>query len=476
MDPAWSISPAGARLRLVTLDNPPVNGLGHALRRHIVAAVDAAEADPDCAGIIVTGAGKLFCAGADVREFGTEASTRQPDLRQVLARLFACRKPVIAAIHGTALGGGLELAMACHYRVAEDKARFGLPEVNLGLIPGAWGTQMLPRLTSLDFAVEMVCRGTTVPAQEAAAAGLVDAVAPTDPVTTATAFFDTIAGRPQHPDTRQRSVAAPQAIDLWQSVQESRLREEFPGCPAPVAGVRAIALAATLPFEEAVLHERQAFVDLMASPESAALRHIFFAERQCARVPETKVRAVRGPVAVAPNAGGTAVAEALSAAFGPASPDAAMLEPLAPITVPATGTTIVPARLHGGSGGNPVGLTLALRDGRPACIEASGSDLAGLPAVLGLGESLGVPVACTPAAAEDSVLAAVATALCDGASRADAHARTARTLRKLLATGHFYRAADGDVLAVHAFSYPRHLGGPLYQDELTRAKTKEPQQ
>lgn len=467
MDPATLTSPLGARLHLVTLDSPPVNSLGHDLRQHLVAALDTAEADPECSGTIIAGAGKLFCAGADAREFGTPASTRPPDLRQVLTRLFACRKPVIAAIHGAALGGGLELAMACHYRVADSAARLGLPEVNLGLIPGAWGTQMLPRLTDLDFAVDMIARGRMVSASAGAEAGLIDAVAP--PGTTATAaaaaFFDAIAGRSDHPDVRRRIVTAPEAVAPWLAAHESRLRADFPGCPAPLAAARAVATAATLPFDEAVRLERQAFVDLMASPESAALRHIFFAERECARVPETKIRPAPGPITILAGPESLDAAALLIAALGPAADGAPILELLKPVPVPANGTIIVPARLRAG-GGIPTSLVLALRDNRVACVEASSDNLEGLPAVLGLAQRLGVSVVCTPAPAGNAVLTTAAMAAHDAPTRANAEERIAHTIRN----GHFHRPADGDVLAVHAFSYPRHLGGPLYQAGLHRTE------
>lgn len=481
MDPATLTTPLGARLRLLTLDSPPVNSLGHAVRRWLVEAVDAAEADPACAGIVIAGAGKLFCAGADAREFGTPASTSPPDLRQVLARLLACRKPVIAAIHGAALGGGLELAMACHYRVATGDARLGLPEVNLGLIPGAWGTQMLPRLAGMDFAVDVIARGRTVSAGTAAEVGLVDAIAPAGmaPGMAAATFFDTIAGRPEHPDVRTRSVQAPDGIDDWLAAHESRLRAEFPGQPAPVAAVRAIALAATLPFEEAVPYERRAFVDLMASPESSALRHIFFAERESARVPDAKVRPASGPVAVSTIAGSSDdMARLLAEALGPAPDDAPRLELREPIVVHATGTTVIPARLLAESGG-PTGLALAVRGNRVTCVEVCSADLAGVPAALGLAGRLGATTVCTPAPAKDgvlaggAVLAAVAASLQDAPTHASAEERISRTLATLLAAGHFHRAADGDVLAVHAFSYPRHRGGPLYQAGLPDTRKGE---
>ena len=470
-------SPEGAKLMLITLDNPPVNGLGHALRERIVQALDAAESDDGIAGVVMIGAGRLFCAGADVREFSTPASTRAPDLRQVLARVFACRKPVIAAIHGAALGGGLELAMACHYRVADPSARLGLPEVNLGLIPGAWGTQLLPRLTGMEFAAARVTRGDNVPASEAAGVGLVDALADvrSQPLSVAAAaFFDRIAASARRPDTRTLLVHLDGDLQAWQASLAQALAHDFPGCPAPLAGLEAVALAASLPFDEAVAEERKRFVALMSSPESRALRHVFFAERECARVPGVKARAAWCPVALEGEVpdGTQALVERLQAGLGSGGEGtpAARLTPLASVPVLGRAITVLSASLVDDQGGE-VPVALALRDGRIACLEVGAGTPELISLALGLGERLGAMVVCTPAGADALLLPTVGGSLA-GAGEADTDRALGQALMDARAGSRLYRPADGDVIAVHGFGYPRYLGGPLYQADLA-AQTQE---
>ncbi len=466
-------SPKGASLMLITLDNPPVNGLGHSLRERIVQALDAADSDEGIAGVVLTGAGRLFCAGADVREFGTPASTRAPDLRQVLARLFASRKPVIAAIHGAALGGGLELAMACNYRVADPSARLGLPEVNLGLIPGAWGTQMLPRLAGMEFAAARVTRGDPVSAREAADVGLVDALGEdsTVPITlTAAAFFDRIATSESHPDTRTLPVRFDADLQVWQESLAQKLKKDFPGCPAPLAGLKVVVLAADLPFEEAVAEERKLFVELMSSRESRALRHIFFAERECARVPGIKVRAAKHPVWLVDEllAGTQALVECLQARLGQGNGEspAATLTLVASTCIDGRATTMFVAKLAN-ERGEAIPLGFALRGGQITCMEIGVGTPELLSLALGLGERLGTLSVCTPADADGLLMSSVALAL---ASASEAETDAERVLGDALmaakAESRLYRPADGDVIAVHGFGYPRHLGGPLYQADL----------
>ncbi len=464
-------SPKGVSLMLITLDNPPVNGLGHSLRERIVQALDAADSDEGIAGVVLTGAGRLFCAGADVREFGTPASTRAPDLRQVLARVFASRKPVIAAIHGAALGGGLELAMACNYRVADPSARLGLPEVNLGLIPGAWGTQMLPRLAGMEFAAARVTRGDPVSAREAADVGLVDALGedPILPITvTAAAFFDRIATSESHPDTRTLPVRFDADLQVWQEGLAQKLKKDFPGCPAPLAGLKAVALAADLPFEEAVAEERRLFVELMSSPESRALRHVFFAERECARVPGVKVRAAKHPVSLVDEllAGTQELVECLQARLGKGSGEspAATLTLVASTCIDERATTMFVAKLANDQG-EAIPLGFALRGGRIGCMEIGVGTPELLSLALGLGEHLGTQCVCTSADADGLLMLAVASALAS-ANEADAERVLGDALMAARAESRLYRPADGDVIAVHGFGYPRHLGGPLYQADL----------
>src|SRR5687767_7516536 len=170
---------------VISFDNPPVNGLSHALRVRIAAALDRAQADAAVRAIVLTGAGGLFSGGADIREFGTPASTADPTLRRLIDQVETSAKPVVAAITGICLGGGLELALAAHYRVASADATLGLPEVKLGLLPGAGGTQRLPRLVGVERAIDMIVGGEPVPATALARTALLDLVVTRDPVASA---------------------------------------------------------------------------------------------------------------------------------------------------------------------------------------------------------------------------------------------------------------------------------------------------
>ncbi|HRP98414.1 MAG TPA: enoyl-CoA hydratase/isomerase family protein, partial [Rhodocyclaceae bacterium] len=368
------------RIAVLMLDNPPVNGLGHALRSGLV------EGDAAVTGIIVTGAGRLFCGGADVREFGTPRSTAKPDLRDVLARLFRCTKPVVAALNGAAFGGGLELAMACHYRVADARAQMALPEVNLGLIPGAWGTQMLPRLTGIERATAMVTDGRPVDASAALQAGLVDRVAAGALIDEAAALLAEVAGRAGHPDVRKREPVPPAGdVQAWFAARRAELEQRSPGCPAPLAALECLALALALPFDEAVARERAHFVALMASPESHALRHVFFAERDAARVPDRRPAALRPAVElVAPAAPGpawTSITAALQKS-PTADPDAPRLrvESVSEQTAADGTTRIVHCRFRLSGEEVAVPAAVVVRDGR---IVAAG-DAAAVAAPAGL--------------------------------------------------------------------------------------------
>lgn len=472
------------RIAVLMLDNPPVNGLGHALRSGLVAALDAAESDAAVTGIIVTGTGRLFCGGADVREFGTPRSTAKPDLRDVLTRLLRCTKPIVAALNGAAFGGGLELAMACHYRVADARAQMALPEVNLGLIPGAWGTQMLPRLTGIERATTMVTDGRPIDAATALQAGLVDRVAAGALRDEAAALLAAVAGRPAHPDVRTRTPTPPAGdAQMWFAARRTELEQRFPGCPAPLAALECIELALALPFDEAVARERAHFVALMASPESRALRHVFFAERDAARVPDRRPDAVRPALElVAPAAAGPAWSS-LAAALGKtatAELDAPQLRIEGLSEQPAGDGTTCIVRCRVRLTGDEVALpaAVAVRDGRAACVELgcppAASDAA-LGAALAVARKLAPIVVATHADDDMPQLPALAATLDDVASAAGhidaapwngAFARYARAAAEASAAGRLFRDADADVLAIHAFGFPRHLGGPLYQFRL----------
>ncbi|MFT4056375.1 MAG: 3-hydroxyacyl-CoA dehydrogenase NAD-binding domain-containing protein [Novosphingobium sp.] len=273
----------------ITLDNPPVNALGAALRSGLAEAIANAAADATVGAVIVTGSGKLFCAGADISEFGKPLA--DPQLPHVLAAIEACPKPVIAAINGTALGGGLEVALACHYRVAVASAKLGLPEVKLGILPGAGGTQRLPRLVGVEAALKMIVSGDPVPAAKALASGLVDKVVETtaDLLTTAASFADS----PARP-TGERPVSGDAAAADAFAAANPRL---FRGFTAPAACVEAVKAAATLPLTEGMAVERRLFLELVAGEQSKALRHSFFAERAAAKVDDLPKDIVKRDIA-----------------------------------------------------------------------------------------------------------------------------------------------------------------------------------
>jgi 3-hydroxyacyl-CoA dehydrogenase len=272
------------RVAVITLDNPPVNGLGHAVRTDIVAGVEHALSDAACDAVVITGAGKTFSGGADIREFNTPKSSAEPTLHTVIRTVESSGKPVIAAINGTCMGGGLELALGCHYRVANAAATLALPEVKLGLLPGAGGTQRLPRAVGVETALNMIVTGNGVPAQSLESTALLDAVTPGDAVEAALALArDVVAqGRPLK---RLRDVAIdyPNAEAFFQFARNTvaAMARDY---PAPRRCIEAIAAAVSMPFEQGLAHERRLFLELMQSPESRALRHAFFAERAAARI------------------------------------------------------------------------------------------------------------------------------------------------------------------------------------------------
>jgi 3-hydroxyacyl-CoA dehydrogenase len=268
---------------VIAFANPPVNGLSHASRTGISAAIGRAHADSSVRAIVLTGTGGLFSGGADIREFGTPASTAAPTLRQLIEQVEASAKPVVAAIGGTCLGGGLELAMAAHYRVASAGAKLGLPEVKLGLLPGAGGTQRLPRLVGVEKAIDMIVSGEPIAAAVLAGSALLDRVVDGDPLAAALelAASAEVTTTPP-PKTRDLPLAEPKLAALCASAR-ARLETARPLLPAPMRAVDAIE-AAGGPFDKGLTIERLAFLELMETPESKGLRHAFFAERAAGKV------------------------------------------------------------------------------------------------------------------------------------------------------------------------------------------------
>ena len=264
---------------VITVDNPPVNALSTAVREGVAAAVDRASADPAVIAAVLIGAGRSFIAGADIRQFGT---VRANPARRAYEALDECTKPVVAAIHGYALGGGLEYALACHYRVATAGAKLGLPEVKLGILPGGGGTQRLPRLVGAEPALDMILSGRHVPAPEALAMGLLDAVAPDALEPAAIAFAREKAAHPPHPRVRDREASADPAIfeAKRRSIARSARNQR-----APYACIESVENACTTPFDEGIRRERALFEELENREEARALRYAFFAEREVAKLP-----------------------------------------------------------------------------------------------------------------------------------------------------------------------------------------------
>ncbi len=280
------------RLAVVTIDNPPVNALSQAVRAGIVLAVDEAE-DAGADAIVLCCAGRTFVAGADIREFGKPP--KPPWLPEVIARIEACRRPVVAAIHGTTLGGGLELALGCHYRIAVPTARVGFPEVNLGLIPGAGGTQRLPRLVGAERALDMMISGKPVGAAEATRAGVVDRLAESGDLLDEAMDFARELVSAGGPPRLIRDLSVDPVDPGFFSDYRKRIARRTRGLMSPERIVRCVEAALQLPIDEALKAEREHFFECMASPQSSALRHLFFAERQAVKPPPGVSPAAAGP-------------------------------------------------------------------------------------------------------------------------------------------------------------------------------------
>ena len=267
---------------VIRINYPPVNALGHGVREGLQQCLREALADEQIRAVVVIGEGKTFPAGADIREFGKPP--QQPALPAVIDEYEASDKLVVAAIHGTALGGGLEVALGCDYRVALDSARLGLPEVKLGLLPGAGGTQRLPRLVGAQKALEMIAGGNPVKAKEALSLGLVDEMVSGDLLEGALAYTRQLLAD-NAPLRKLCDLAVPDAQDgLFEQFEQSIARKQR-GFKAPFSCIKAVKAAVELPFDKGVERERELFFKLLVSPESAAQRHVFFAEREVAKVP-----------------------------------------------------------------------------------------------------------------------------------------------------------------------------------------------
>ena len=296
-----------ADLLVVTIDHPPVNAISVDVRRGLMAAMDEAEADASVKGVLLLGAGRAFIAGADIREFGRPPM--HPILPEVCNRIEACRKPVVAAIHGPALGGGLEVALAAHYRLAMPDAKLGLPEVQLGLLPGSGGTQRAPRLMGVEAAVDLMLSGRHMKAQEALEAKLVDRLGEgTDVLQAGLAFARELLASGA-PVRRTRDLDGFKA-DLDQQMAvldhlQKDVEKKSRGLFSPLKVIEAVRAGLHMPFDEALAHERQLFLQCIDSPQRAGLIHAFFAEREVLKVPEVKNVAPRPVARVGVIGGGT---------------------------------------------------------------------------------------------------------------------------------------------------------------------------
>ena len=280
-------------IAVITMDNPPVNGLGHTTRLGITAGVDRANADAAVEAIVITGAGRAFSGGADIKEFGTPKALAEPNLLSVILALESSAKPIVAAIHSVCMGGGLELALGCHYRVAAPGTQVALPEVKLGLLPGAGGTQRLPRVIGVENAMNMIVSGEPVKSELLAMAPgqkLFDKMIEGDLMTGALAYAAEIArahggGGRSLPRVRDLAVSHPNA-DAYVQFVKNMVGGMAKNFPAPLKCVEAVAGSLRLKFEEGMKLERELFTGLMFTPESKALRHAFMAERATTKIPD----------------------------------------------------------------------------------------------------------------------------------------------------------------------------------------------
>jgi 3-hydroxyacyl-CoA dehydrogenase len=272
---------------ILTVNNPPVNALSQHVRQGLREGVRAATDDPEASAVVIVCAGRTFIAGADITEFGKPP--QEPSLHEVLDLIEQSPKPVVAAIHGTALGGGLEVTLACHYRVAVKTARFGLPEVKLGLLPGAGGTQRLPRVVGVPKALQMIVSGDPIGADEALKAGLVDEMVDGDLTAAGVAFAERVLAE-KRPLKKIREVDAKLAEvrgkpEVFAEFRKSVARQTR-GFRAPENCIKAVEAAVNLPFDQGLKRERELFGELLTSPESKAQRYFFFAEREAAKIPD----------------------------------------------------------------------------------------------------------------------------------------------------------------------------------------------
>jgi 3-hydroxyacyl-CoA dehydrogenase len=285
---------------VITLNNPPVNGLGHETRLNVAQGLEKAQADDNVKAVVITGAGKAFSGGADIKEFGTPKALAEPNLLSLIRLVELCSKPVVAAVHSVCMGGGLELALGCHYRVAAPGANVALPEVKIGLIPGAGGTQRLPRALGVETALNMIVSGDPVKSELLASLPgqkLFDKlITEGDLLQGAVAFATEIADKRPLPLVRDMKVRHPNP-DAYFQFARNTVKAMARNFPAPAKCVDAVEASLKRKFDDGMAYERELFISLMMTPECKALRHAFFAERAASKIPDvpedTPLREVR---------------------------------------------------------------------------------------------------------------------------------------------------------------------------------------
>ncbi len=270
---------------VITLNNPPVNGLGHATRKAVADGIGQAEHDAAVKAIVITGAGGAFSGGADIKEFNSPLALAEPNLHTLIDIVESCSKPVIAAIHTVCMGGGLELSLGCHYRVATKGAQIALPEVKLGILPGAGGTQRLPRAVGLEAALNMIVSGASVPSEQLAGTKLFDQIIEGDLIEGALAFAKQIADVRPLPRVRDIKVKYPNH-EAFLQFSRNTVKAMAGPFPAPLKCVDAVAASIGKKFDDGIAFEKELFVELVQSTVSKALRHAFFGERLASKIPD----------------------------------------------------------------------------------------------------------------------------------------------------------------------------------------------
>ncbi|MDQ7731343.1 enoyl-CoA hydratase/isomerase family protein [Halomonas sp. SpR1] len=456
---------------VIQIANPPVNALSHAVRSGIVDALEEGIADKKAKALVVLADGRTFIAGADIREFGKPPQA--PLLPDVIVQLEACSKPLIATLHGTALGGGLEVALGCHYRVALAGTRVGLPEVKLGLLPGAGGTQRLPRLVGVERALEMITSGRFVEAEEALEAGIIDALSSAETPLEAglAAAKEILAGNQTARITG--NLPAPAANSQAIAATRARLNQESPELFSPFRIVEAVEASVTAEsLQDGLRSERELFLACMDSPQRAGLIHLFFAARSPHMVPGIENADVFKHVALI---GEDPLFERLQKAaqkagisLTSAADDTTELCLLAPNTSIDSSMECPVIRLGntGTSSDNdtPLSLIIAENGTMVELVNHSAEALTQQRAALTL-KALRLSVVVS----QQQSLLTVLHAASQQASASEKQSALEQASRSIAQQGFCYRESDIDLLAVEALGYPRHLGGPHRQSTLKEA-------